>query len=77
MRYEGALHEQIQAGFMSTQKEISDYKRESLRKVEDAIYRILNLVSKSILGKALSLEDQQDLVVRALDEAKKQGFFEL
>ena len=77
VRYEGALHEQIQAGFMSTQKEISDYKRESLRKVEDAIYRILNLVSKSILGKALSLEDQQDLVVRALDEAKKQGFFEL
>lgn len=77
VRYEGSLHQQIQAGFMSTQKEISDYKRESLRKVEDAIYRILNLVSKSILGKALSLEDQQDLVVRALDEAKKQGFFEL
>lgn len=77
VRYEGALHEQIQAGFMSTQKEISDYKRESLRKVEDAIYRILSLVSKSVLGHALSLEDQQDLVVRALDEAKKQGFFEL
>lgn len=77
VRYEGSLHEQIEAGFMSTQKEISDYKRESLRKVEDAIYRILNFVSKSVLGHALNLEDQQDLVVRALDEAKKQGFFEL
>lgn len=77
VRYEEALRVQVQTGFISAQKEISDYKRESVRKVDDAIYRILNLVSKSVLGKALSLEDQQDLVVRALDEAKKQGFFEL
>lgn len=76
-RYEGVLKEQIQAGFMSAQKEISDYKRESLRKVEEGIYHILNLVTKSILGKALSLEDQQDLVVHALNEAKQQGFFEV
>ena len=76
-RYEGALKQQVQAGFMSAQKEIGDYKRESLRKVEDAIYRILNLVTKSVLGKALSLEDQQDLVIHALDEVKQQGFFEL
>ncbi|GEM_PF-2689209 len=76
-RYEGVLKEQIQAGFMSAQKEISDYKRESLRKVEEGIYHILNLVTKSILGKALSLEDQQDLVIHALNEAKQQGFFEI
>lgn len=76
-RYEGTLARQVQEGFMSAQKEISDYKRESLRKVEDAIYRIINLVTKSVLGKALSLEDKQDLVVHALDEAKKEGFFEL
>ena len=62
---------------MSAQKEISDYKRESLRKVEDALYRILNLVTKSVLGKALNLEDQQDLVIHALNEAKQQAFFEI
>lgn len=76
-RYESTLKQQVQTGFMSAQKEISDYKRESLRKVEEAIYRILNLVTKSVIGKALSLEDQQDLVIHALDEAKQQGFFEL
>ena len=76
-RYEGTLKEQVQAGFMSAQKDISDYKRESLRKVEDAIYRILNLVTKSVLGKALSLEDQQELVIHALNEAKQQAFFEI
>lgn len=76
MHYEGALKQQIQDGFMSAQKEISDYKRESLRHVEDAIYHILNLVAKSVLGKALNLEDQQDLVIHALREAKEQGFFE-
>ena len=76
-RYEGTLKEHVQAGFMSAQKDISDYKRESLRKVEDAIYRILNLVTKSVLGKALSLEDQQDLVIHALTEAKQQAFFEI
>jgi len=76
-RYESTLKQQTQTGFMSAQKEISDYKRESFRKVEDAIYRILDLVSKSVFGKAVSLEDQQDLVIHALDEAKQQGFFEL
>ena len=76
-RYEGTLKEQVQLGFMSAQKDISDYKRESLRKVEDVIYRILNLVAKSVLGHALSLEDQQDLVIHALNEAKQQAFFEI
>ena len=76
-RYEGMLKEQVQEGFMSAQKEISHYKRESLRKVEDALYRILNLVTKSVLGKALNLEDQQDLVIHALNEAKQQAFFEI
>lgn len=76
-RYEGVLKQQAQEGFTLAQKEISDYKRESLRHVEDAIYRILNLVAKSVLGKALNLEDQQDLVIHALHEAKQQGFFEM
>jgi len=75
--YEGTLKQQAQEGFMSAQKEISDYKRESLRHVEDAIYLILNLVAKSVLGKVLSLEDQQDLIIHALNEAKQQGFFEV
>lgn len=76
-RYEGTLKQQAQEGFMLAQKEISDYKRESLRHVEDAIYRILNLVTKSVLGKVLSLEDQQDLIIHAFNEAKQQGFFEV
>lgn len=75
--YEGTLKQQAQEGFMSAQKEISDYKRESLRHVEDAIYRILNLVAKSVLGKVVSLEDQHDLIIHALNEAKQQGFFEV
>ena len=77
IRYQGALKVQVQESFMSAQKEISDYRRESLRKVEDEIYRILNLVTKSVIGKALDLEDQQELVVHALNEAKQQSFFEI
>ena len=76
-RYEATLKEQVQQGFMSAQKEIGDYKRESLRKVEDAIYQILNLVAKSVLGKSLNLEDKQELVLHALNEAKQQAFFEI
>ncbi len=76
-RYEGILKQQVQDGFMSAQKDITDYKRKSLQRVEQGIYHILNLVTKSVLGKALSLEDQQDVVIHALDEAKEQGFFEI
>ena len=77
IRYEGTLKQQTQDGFISAQKEISDYKRESLRHAENAIYHILDFVAKSVFGKALNLEDQQDLVIHALQEAKQQGFFEV
>lgn len=75
-RYQGALKQQVQEGFLNAQKEINDYRRDSLRKVEEAIYRILSTVSKAVFGKALSMEEHQELVIRSLDEAKKQGFFE-
>lgn len=55
--------------------DIDAYKKGELRKVETAIYRVISLVAKEVVGKALSLEDHDELVKRALEEAKKEGFF--
>ena len=39
------------------------------------IYDILQDVSKRVLGEALSMEDHQDLVLQALEEAKQKNVF--
>jgi len=56
-------------------QEIDVYKQASLKKIESSIYQIITLISKEVMGRALNLEGQQELVMRALEEAKKEGFF--
>ena len=59
----------------NSQREIDEYKREALKRVDEAVYKILVLVSHEVLGKTLDMETHRDLVLKALAEAKKEGFF--
>lgn len=74
-RYRQAMEEQFEEGKAGAQKDIEKYKQEALGKVENSIYDLLLVISKKVLGKALHLEEQQEIVARALEEAKKEGFF--
>lgn len=57
------------------QEEIDVYKRESLKKIDESLYRIISFIAKEVIGHALDLDGQQELVMRALETAKKEGFF--
>ncbi|KKS38571.1 MAG: hypothetical protein A3G49_06700 [Candidatus Sungbacteria bacterium RIFCSPLOWO2_12_FULL_41_11] len=59
----------------SAKKEIEEHKREAIRKIEESVFSIIYFVSKEVLGKALSVEQHQGLILDALEEAKKMGFF--
>jgi len=62
----------IEDAYKIAQKEIEDYRAERLKKVEDQIYEIIQNVSKVVLGKTLSLEEHEQLVMDALEKARKE-----
>lgn len=63
----------IEQGYQMAEKELEDYKAERLKKIEDEIYNIIQNVSKEVLGKTLSLQEHEQLVIEALEKAKKEG----
>lgn len=56
-------------------KEIEEYKKEALQRIDGAVYKVLALVSREVIGKTLDMETHRNLVLRALETAKKEGFF--
>lgn len=63
----------IEETYKATQKEIEDYKTERLKKVEGQIFEIIQNVSREVLGKTLSRDEHEQLVMDALEKAKKEG----
>jgi len=51
----------------------NDEKNEMLKKAEEEIYKILETVSKLTLGKSIPLADHEQLIIEALEKAKKDG----
>lgn len=66
------VEEKIEEEYAQTEKEIEAYKALRIKKVEDEIYNILQNVSTLVLGKAISLEDHEQLVIDALNKAKEE-----
>lgn len=56
---------------------VEAHKKEMLKKVEDSLYSLLAVISARILGNAFNLEAHQALVMRVLEDAKREGFFDL
>mgnify|MGYP001565047615 CR=1 FL=1 len=67
------VEDKIEDAYKIAQKEIEDYKLERIKKVEGQIYEIIQNVSKIVLGKTLSLQEHEQLVIDALEKAKKEG----
>jgi len=86
MEFKSSLKEQQQSSVFYIQKrlnqefenahlEIKTYKDEQLRKVEESIDRIVLRLSEDIIGRAISLENHERLVLEALNKAKEEGIF--
>lgn len=63
----------IEDAYKIAQKEIEDYKIERIKKVEGQIYDIIKIVSTLVLGKSINLDEHEQLVIDALEKAKKEG----
>lgn len=56
-----------------TQKEIENYKWEKMKEVDQKIYKILIEISKDVIGKAIDFSTHEELIIQALNQAKKDG----
>jgi F0F1-type ATP synthase membrane subunit b/b' len=75
-----ALQQQIrdfrQQLLANLEKEIETYKTAKMHRIEQASNNIVQKTAQEILNKSLSLEDHQNLVIKSLERAKKDGLFD-
>lgn len=57
-----------------TEKEIENYKRERLKEIDRKIYRLVGQVAKKVIGRTIDLTNHEELVIEALEKAKKSIF---
>lgn len=69
------VREKIKADYQTAQKDILNYKNEQLRKIDSRIYYLLERISNLVIGKTINLSDHEDLILKSLEKAKKEGMF--
>lgn len=65
------VEEKIEEEYQKVKTELDEYKNTQYGKIDENIYGIIRKVSEKIIGKAMPLEDSEQLVAQALEEAKK------
>jgi hypothetical protein len=65
----------ISSAYAIVEKEVGDYKKKMYGEIDKLTFSAVKELSQKVLGKAISTKDQEDLVISALEEAKKQRIF--
>jgi vacuolar-type H+-ATPase subunit I/STV1 len=63
--------QELEKSETAAEKEITAYKVERLKKLDERILELLNTVAIDVFGKALPLDEHQRIVIDALEAAKK------
>ena len=66
---------QLQVKYDEVNQEVEKYKQQRLSEVDQHISEIIGQVIKEATGKIISLNDQQQLLIDALERAKNEQFF--
>lgn len=61
--------------FAKVEKELEEYKKTQLSKIDRDISEIVAAAAREVLGRAISAAEHEDLVNKALERAKHEKFF--
>lgn len=61
--------------FSKVEKELEEYKKTQLSKIDGDISEIVSAAAREVLGRAISAAEHEDLVNKALERAKREKFF--
>lgn len=70
------LQKRIDEEYERARKEIDDFKQAQLEKAAASVENLINKAAKEVLQRSLSREDQNELIIKALEKAKAEGIFE-
>lgn len=74
-KFGNTLIDAVKAQRKEAEVEIQAYKQARIKNVDDKIFEIIKAASREILGKALTSDEHEDLIIKALEEAKKEEVF--
>jgi len=66
----------IDEEYLTMQKDLDEYKKKKYQKVDEDIYKILYRVSEMVLNQGISYDKHKELVIEALETAKKEQVFQ-
>lgn len=72
---EGAAEKVLADEYDEIKAEIARYKESKIAQIDSIAREILTDVSKKVLGKSIDLRAHEDLVIKALEDAKRQNIF--
>lgn len=70
-KFRAGLQEMVKKSHEMAEGQISRYKEDSMKEVDEKIYQIISDISREVVGEALELEGQKGLLIKLLDRAKK------
>lgn len=70
------VEQKISRKYEDLEKELESYREKQLKKIDERVFELIARVTKLVLGRAISLEEHQSMVLEALEEAKKEGVFD-
>ncbi|TSC73261.1 MAG: Uncharacterized protein G01um101470_187 [Parcubacteria group bacterium Gr01-1014_70] len=73
--YKQQMEKKIEELRDKVNESVNEYKKDKLKRVDKAINEIIIVVAKNVIGRSLNIKEHNELVLRALEEAKKEGFF--
>lgn len=69
------LNSQVEKKYSEIENYLEDYKKEKIKEIDEKIFQILSEVAIKTLGRAIDLSTHEELVIRALEKAKKEKLF--
>ena len=68
--------EKIDEEYLTMEKDLEEYKKQKYQKIDEDIYKILYRVSEMVLSQGISYDKHKELVIQALETAKKEQVFQ-
>ena len=73
---EKVVKEKIDEEYLALEKDLNEYKQKKYQKIDDDIYKILYRVSEMVLNEGIAYDKHKELVMDALETAKKEQVFQ-
>jgi F0F1-type ATP synthase membrane subunit b/b' len=75
-RAAGAVQQEVGQEFAVAKKEIDQYRQDAMARIDAMASKVVEQVAREVLGRSLSSADHHQLVMKALEEAKRSHVFE-